>query len=186
MPRQRIYRTKRLELRALTLRDYKAWVKTHEVSKPKQDKFDADPLPVKKRTYAAFQKVVERHRRVAKKDSQYVWNIFLKKTGERIGYMDVATMIREPYQMANVGYFIFNPYRGQGYALEALRKLVAGALKDLKFHRLEIATDVDNRPSIRLAERAGLHREGIKKHYLRENGRWEDLLVFIAVPELFK
>jgi ribosomal-protein-alanine N-acetyltransferase len=88
--------------------------------------------------------------------------------------------------MANLGYYIINTYRGNGYATEALSAIVPAAFADLKFHRVEAVMDLDNRAGVALARRAGLHREGIKKHYWFQNGKWDDQLIYIATPELYK
>ena len=180
------YITKRLEIRPLALTDYQRWFDSNDLAKPPVDKFDWKPVPKEKRTRAFFRKSVLRHRRLAKSDGTYIWNIFLRKTGEVIGHLDISTIAREPYQMANLGYFLINSYRGEGYAKEAVEKIISVAFRDFKFHRLEAVIDVDNRASIRFAKKCGLHREGIKKHYWFQHGHWADQMVFIVTPELWK
>jgi [ribosomal protein S5]-alanine N-acetyltransferase len=180
------YQTKRLIIRPLKLTDYSVWLRAHQTAEPKRDKFDSAPAPLKMRSYARFRKNIARQRRHAQADLRYVWNIFLKSTGELAGFMDISTISRDPHQMANIGYYIVNIYRGNGYATEALRKLVTGAFKELKFHRFEAVIDLDNYASLKLAKKAGFYREVIKKHYWFQNGRWEDQVAFIAVPEMFK
>lgn len=180
------YKTKRLEIRPLALSDYQAWFEMHDSAEAPRNKFDWKPWPAKKRTRVVFRKAVLRHRRLAKTDTTYVWNIFLRKTGEMIGHFDISTLNRDPSQSANFGYLIINSYRGQGYAQEALEKLVPAAFRDLKFHRLEASVDLDNKASVRFTQRSGFHREGIKKHYWFQNGRWEDQLIFMTTPELWK
>lgn len=178
------YKTKRLVLRRLAKSDYAAWVFSHENYQKKQDKFDMNPLQISKRTRAVFNAAVARHAALAKRDRTYIWNVFLKKTGELVGWIDIGTVSRDPHQMANVGYFIINSYRHNGYAREAVQRIVKAAFKDLKFHRLEAVMDLDNRASILLAKKSGLQKEGIKKYYWFQNGRWEDQMVYIATPEL--
>jgi ribosomal-protein-alanine N-acetyltransferase len=182
---RKTYSTRRLLLRPLELNDFQAWVTSQERAEPARNKFDTSPVPQERRTRAVFNKSVRRQHRQSRADSVYVWNIVLKKTGELVGHMDINPIMREPYMMANLGYYIINTYRGNGYAKEALRKLISHAFKDLDLHRLEAVIDVDNKASIALAKKSGLHREGIKKHYWFQNGRWEDQLIFIATPELF-
>lgn len=179
-------KTKRLMIRPLELRDFKRWLKSQELTGEKRDKYDVVALPLKRRTYKTFKASVLRQRGSEKADRRYVWNLFLRKTGELIGFMDVKTINRDTYQMANFGYFITNHYRENGYAKEATRALVPAAFKKLGFHRLEAVIDLDNRASIALIKSSGFYREGIKKHYWFQNGRWEDQVVYIATPELWK
>ena len=184
--KRKTYRSRRLVIRPLKLADFETWLRSQELAKPSRGKFDADSLPLERRTRANFNKAVRRQQRQARNDSVYVWNVFLKKTGELIGHLDINPIAREPYQMANLGYRILNNYWGQGYATEAVRSLVSHAFKDLSLHRFEAVIDLDNKASIALAKACGLHREGIKKHYWYQNNRWEDQVVYIATPELFR
>lgn len=182
---RKTYRTRRLIVRPFTSRDFRVWRASFDAAKPAVDKHDISPWPLKRRTKAAFKAIVQRQLKNAKAGKVYVWHVFLKNTGEYIGRLDIATVVREPHQMANLGYYVINTYRGKGYAFEALACIVRAGLKDLRFHRLEAVIDLDNRKSIKLAKKVGLYREGIKKHYWYQNKRWEDQVVFIATPELY-
>lgn len=186
MARQKKYATKRLNLRPLTVKDFKAWCEAEARAFPPLNEWDRKPTPKRKLTYSFFKDRVQRHQLAAKEDRVYVWTIFLKETGEILGWIDIATLVRENYQIANFGYFIFNHQRGHGYVTEAARALVKAAFRDLKFHRLEAITDLHNKASIRTAKRIGFVREGVKKNYYFQNGRWEDQMVFMATPESFR
>ncbi len=185
-PKQKTYQSKRLLIRPLKLSDYSAWSQSLTQYADQPDKHDVSAVSPEKRTREFFRTRVLNQKSTANKDLAYIWNLFLKNTGELIGHVDVATIMREPYQMANLGYFIIHAHRRQGYASEALAATISGVFRDLRFHRLEAAIDVDNRASIKLARAAGLYREGIKKHYWFQNNRWEDQVIFIATPELFR
>ncbi len=132
-----------------------------------------------------FRQQVLRWRKLALEDKVWVWGVFLKKDGSALGMVNISTIRRHRYEMANIGYMILPQFRGRGFAPEALRAVIKVAFKQLKFHRLEAAIDRDNRSSIRTACKAGMYREGIKRHYWYQNGRWVDQVVFMAVPELF-
>ena len=186
MPIPKNYTTRRLSLRPLKRSDYAAWLSSQETCLPKQDKFDKDPLPVEKRTKAFFNKSVAKHVHMAKTDESYIWNVFLKRTGELIGWIDVSTIARRDLQIANLGYFVINIHRRRGYAREAVNKIIEVAFQDLQFHRLEAVTDLDNRGSVAVAKSCGLISEGIRKHYWFQNNRWEDQRVFAITPELHR
>ena len=111
--------------------------------------------------------------------------MFLRQTGEFVGWIDVSTICREPYYMANLGWFTINAYRRQGYAREATMKLISTAFGDLGFHRLEACINPLNLPSIEMALSCGLEYECVKKFYLREDGIWKNLAAYITTPELF-
>jgi ribosomal-protein-alanine N-acetyltransferase len=186
MARRKTYITRRLVIRPLRLSDHSAWLAALDACLPKQNKFDFDASIATRRLPAKFRQAVKSQNRVAKKDLSYIWNIFHRHSGELLGWIDISTIRREVYNAANFGYFIFNNQRGKGFGKEAARRMVKAGFEDLTFQRLEAATDLDNKRSIALAKSVGLFDEGIKKHYLFQNNRWQDQRIFIAVPELFR
>jgi ribosomal-protein-alanine N-acetyltransferase len=82
---------------------------------------------------------------------------------------------------ADCGVFVAPAARGAGYALEALRLLVAWAFTALGLQRVGLATLTDNDATARLAERAGFRREGVLRAYTCERGVRIDNLLFGAV-----
>jgi RimJ/RimL family protein N-acetyltransferase len=77
-----------------------------------------------------------------------------------------------------VGYMFHPAYGGQGYATEAVHRLLHLAFDDLGLRRVVARVDADNLPSARLAARIGMRQEA----HLVENewfkGRWGDELDF--------
>ncbi len=177
--------TKRLELRPFRVTDHANWRLAHELGNARTGKFDPARPSEQELSREGFRQKVQQWRKLALEDKVWVWGVFLKKDGRAVGMVNISTIRRHRYEMANIGYMIFPQYRGRGFAPEALRAVVELGFKQLGFHRLEAAIDLDNRSSIRTARKAGMDREGIKKHYWFQNGGWEDQVVYIAVPELF-
>jgi RimJ/RimL family protein N-acetyltransferase len=126
---------------------------------------------------------MKRHEKMAKDDYLYAYAAFEKKTGRLIGNFDFFVMIRDCYQMANLGYRIHNHYWSQGYGKEIATKALEIGFKDLKLNRLEAAINLDNRRSLALARSIGMRREGVKKRYLFEDNHWVDHIIFVANPE---
>ncbi|EEM16466.1 Acetyltransferase, GNAT [Bacillus pseudomycoides DSM 12442] len=65
-----------------------------------------------------------------------------------------------------------------GCGLESVRAAMDLFFDHLKFHRIELHINVDNEPSIRLAERAGFVFECTRKAFSLENGKWTDYLTY--------
>ena len=70
--------------------------------------------------------------------------------------------LRAEHRMANLGYWVRKSATGRGVATRAVQKL-------------------DNRPSMRVAEKAGAIREGIAHQRLRLHGRSQDAVVYAIV-----
>jgi RimJ/RimL family protein N-acetyltransferase len=79
-----------------------------------------------------------------------------------------------------IGYAVIGEARGRGIAGRALRLITGWALDGLGLERVELRIDLDNEASIRVAERAGYHRDGV----LRSLHFKEDLRADLAIYSL--
>ncbi len=87
--------------------------------------------------------------------------------------------------MGTIGYWMGQPYVGQGYMTAALKPLLAYAFGPLGLHRVEAACLPENQASHRLLLQSGFHQEGLARAYLKINGVWRDHLLFgIVAPGL--
>jgi RimJ/RimL family protein N-acetyltransferase len=78
-----------------------------------------------------------------------------------------------------VWYLIGEPEaRGRGYGSEAVGRLVEHLFETTAVDRIGISCDVENLPSVRLAERLGFRREGTLGGALFHHGRWHDVAVY--------
>lgn len=158
------------------MNDYRTWSNSCKIGFPKMSKWDIDP---RKPKMNSFRKTIKRHLLKARKDQTYIWAIFEKKSGFIIGLLDIHIIERDILQKANLGYRIFNNYWRQGFAHEAIKKLVKKCLIDLKLNRLEAVIDLDNIASICLMKRLNYRCEGVRKNYWYQEGRWDDQMVYI-------
>lgn len=176
-------RTRRLTLRPLKVSDYSNWYDCWVNRLESQSEWDSGPKPANKCTKAQFVKLIARHKKLAKNDDYYWFGVFEKKTGHLVGGIDIDVFVRSTHQFANFGYVIYNRYWGYGYGQEAAAAGLRIGFKQLKLNRLEAAINLHNRKSIRLVKAIGMKREGIKKRYWFENGKWVDHLIYVANPE---
>ncbi len=81
--------------------------------------------------------------------------------------------------VSEVGYWIAVSARGQGLATRAVRLLIAWAFDGLGDGRVELMAAPENLASCRVAEKAGLRREGLLRgrEATREGGR-RDLVIY--------
>ena len=77
-------------------------------------------------------------------------------------------------RMAYIGYTLAHDAWGQGFAREAVQKLLDYLFKVLDLHRVVADCDVENAPSIRLLERLGFRREAhyIDSFWLDKKNAW--------------
>ncbi len=97
----------------------------------------------------------------------------LKSTGEMIGDCAFHRLAEDPYQ-AEIGFTLARPFQGQGYATEAVERLLAYLFGELELHRVRANCDPQNGASARLLQRVGMRHEGRCVESLWFKGRWAD------------
>jgi RimJ/RimL family protein N-acetyltransferase len=86
-----------------------------------------------------------------------------------------------------IGYWIRTGFTMQGYATEAVRGIVAFAFEDLSAQRVEIRCASENRPSARVADRAGFRLEGeLRSAEVDAQGNPRNVLVFSMIREEYE
>ena len=81
-----------------------------------------------------------------------------KASGTLLGDCGFYTLTHAPRQ-AEIGYTLARSFQRQGYAAEAVTRLLDYLFDDLDLHLVRANCDVDNLASIRLLERLGFRRE---------------------------
>lgn len=90
------------------------------------------------------------------------------------------------YQWAMMGYSIHNQHWKNGYGVESVKAALPLFFNGLQFHRIELHIHIDNKPSIRLAERAGFSFECTREAFSMGNGKWADFLIYYKNNETNK
>lgn len=103
-------------------------------------------------------------------------------TAELVGDVVLFWHSRE-HRGGEVGYVLNPEFGGQGYASEAVRRLLGLAFDDLGLHRVVARIDARNEASARLARRLGMRQEA----YLVRNewfkGEWTDELDYALLED---
>lgn len=78
----------------------------------------------------------------------------------------------------------FNEWRN-GYATEALSRVLDFGFAELKLHRIEAGCAVENIASVKVLENAGMTREGMKRKVLPIRNEWVDAYSYGILREEF-
>ena len=81
----------------------------------------------------------------------------------------------------DLGYALDSAYQGQGFMIEAVKRVLTMGFDRLKLHRILATADVDNEPSWRLLERVGMTREGHLRGDKLVRGRWRDSYLYAVL-----
>ena len=110
-------------------------------------------------------------------DMCFQFAIFLTCEKRLIGDMGIIFTNHDNKQ-AEIGCTLNKDYKAQGYATEALNRMVRFLFGTLNKHRIIASVDPRNIASIRLLERLGFRKEAHfkKSYYLR--GEWVDDIIY--------
>lgn len=103
-----------------------------------------------------------------------------KSTGKMIGTIGLVSINLE-HSLAEVGYSFAPKSWGQGYATEALKKLIDYSFNTLRLHRLEAQCDSRNTHSANVLKKCGFQLEGLMKQRLYVKGEYADILFYALV-----
>jgi len=168
--------SKRLLLRPYKASDYKGWLAGNMALKPKQNPWDIPPPPPEKCSKEIFDKRVKDMQKSAQLRSTYNFGVFDRHTGLWLG--EIGLFIISPkIRSANLGYWVLNNHWGNGYAPEAALLAFKIAFEQLDLKRVEASCELKNKSSAKVALKAGMFEEGMRRKYPIPTGM-KDLYVF--------
>jgi len=86
---------------------------------------------------------------------------------------DVAFhLLAEDFHQAEIGFTLAAPYQGQGFAREAVGRLLGFLFNDLRLHRVTAGCDTRNERSYRLMEHLGMRREAYFLESFQQQDAW--------------
>ena len=103
----------------------------------------------------------------------YIFCIKLIDTNQFVGLIALI-LGKLNFKIAEVWYKIHPVCWRQGYASEALGKLLEFGFQTLGLHRIEAGCAMENIASVKVLEKVGMKREGIKRKILPIRGEWVD------------
>jgi ribosomal-protein-alanine N-acetyltransferase len=90
----------------------------------------------------------------------------------------LLSLICGDHRQAAIGWGLGVAHRGQSYATEAARALLAYGFSDLDLHRIYAKTSSRNPGSYRVMERLGMRREAELREAEFHDGAWVDVLIY--------
>ncbi len=162
--------TERLLLHEISRNDLEDIHRLH--STPEVDQYNTLGIPYSvKHTEAILQPMFEGKKQ--KPRSLFTWKILSKETDEFLGLAGYI-LSNNRSKEGEIYYKLFPKYWGRGYATEVTKRLIRFGFEKLELHRVEAGVVVENVRSVRVLEKAGMTREGIKRKNLPIRGEWAD------------
>jgi ribosomal-protein-alanine N-acetyltransferase len=101
--------------------------------------------------------------------------------GRVVGRVTMSDIVYGAFQSCNLGYWVSSAHNGRGLATAAVEEIMRVAFLDLRLHRIQAGTLLDNLASQRVLERNGFVRFGIAPEYLNIAGIWQDHAMYQAL-----
>ena len=157
-----LIKTSRLTLRAFSIQDIPAYRK--EFEKESVQKYLGGVLILKDDAKDAQNWLRNINDRLLKQKLVFTWLITQKNNpSESIGRIDLGGFTNK--KVAEVSYYIWEKYWGNGFAVEALNSVVEFGINELKLERIQSVLDRSNTASEKVLQKAGFEKEGMLKKY---------------------
>ena len=112
----------------------------------------------------------------------YMWTIRLKATKEFIGVAGFS-LSNDKFKLGEIYYKLNPKYWENGYATEVAKRLVLLGFNTFKLHKVEAGVATGNTKSIRVLEKTGMTREGLRRKILPIRGKWVDNYHYAIVED---
>jgi RimJ/RimL family protein N-acetyltransferase/nitroimidazol reductase NimA-like FMN-containing flavoprotein (pyridoxamine 5'-phosphate oxidase superfamily) len=162
--------SERLYLHEITWNDLDNLHQLHSI--PEVDKFSTIGIP---ETIADTREVIK----TAIEDKQnqirktIAWTIWTKDTNDFIGEAGI-NLSANRFKLGEVYYNLDPEYWNRGFGTEIAKTLIDFGFSDLGLHKVEAGVATDNFKSIRVLEKVGMTREGLRRKILPIRGEWKD------------
>jgi ribosomal-protein-alanine N-acetyltransferase len=169
-PNQINFETDRLIIEEITLDDLENIHLLHSI--PEVDEFNTLGIPKDiKETKKLIEPLLEGKSEFPR--GSYEWKIIEKNSKTFIG---VAGMVlsNDKFRLGEIYYKLHPKFWGQGYAAELAKRLVSLGFDDFNLHKVEAGVAVGNEKSVRVLEKTGMIREGLRRKILPIRGEWLD------------
>lgn len=162
--------TDRLYIEEITWDDAESVHAIHSI--PEVDEFNTLGLPKDlEETKNLIKSAIEDQ--TNKTRTQFAWIVRLKESKTIIG-LGGMFLTADKFNMGEIYYKLIPEHWGNGYATEIARALVNFGFNQCNLHRIEAGAAVENINSLKVLEKTGMTKEGIRRKILPIRGQWVD------------
>lgn len=171
--------TERLVLKELSWENLQEVHQLHSI--PEVDEFNTLGLPGNiEETKEIVRPEIEA--RELSPQSRYTFCIRIRENDEFIGLAGF-TLSNDKYRLGEIYYKLSPLYWGRGYATEVAKKLITHGFEKFNLHKVEAGVAFGNDRSLRVLEKVGMTREGLRRKILPIRGEWIDGYLYAIVED---
>ena len=171
--------TIRLLLKEITWDDLQTIHAIH--SRPEVDEFATLGIPRNEEDTKDYMRpYINNEGRSIKKS--YAWLVYRKEENVVVGLVGMHNSL-DRFNRGEIWYKLLPEAWGKGYATEAASRIIEFGFNELKLHRIEAGVATMNSASIKVLEKLGMRREGLKRKVLPIRGEWVDNFHYAILEE---
>lgn len=171
--------SKRLKLQEVTESDVELIYKLH--SSPEVEEYNTLGIPENREVTKKLVRLMIEAQTTEDRKS-YDWKIIRKDSGEFIGLAGIS-LLANRFKLGEIYYELFPSHWGQGFATEIAKTLIKAGFDDFYLHKVEAGVATENMRSIRVLEKSGMTREGLRRKILPIRGEWKDNYHYAIVED---
>jgi len=112
----------------------------------------------------------------------YDWKIIEKDTGEFVGMAGIVLSANR-FKLGEIYYDLLPQHWGYGYGTETAKLLIKTGFDVFHLHKVEAGVATENIRSIKVLEKSGMIREGLRRKILPIRGEWKDNYHYAIVED---
>ena len=117
-----------------------------------------------------------------KNRKSYDWKILIKNTDTFIGLAGMSLSL-DKFKLGEIYYELHPNYWGKGYGTEISKELIKTGFDKFHLHKVEAGVATENTKSIRILEKCGMTKEGLRRKILPIRGEWKDNYHYAIVED---
>lgn len=114
--------------------------------------------------------------------NHYGWIIRTREGEEFVGEAGMH-LSADSFRSGEIYYSFLPVHWNKGYATEVVKQMVRFGFNELKLHRIQAGVATENQRSIRVLEKVGMVREGLRRKILPIRGEWKDNYHYAIVED---
>ena len=148
---------------------------------PEVDEFNTLGLPKNiEETKGIIRPMIEGRTKIPQKS--YTWKITLKDTNDFVGIAGMSLSC-DKFKLGEIYYKLLPIHWGKGYATEVSKTLIKSGFEVFHLHKVEAGVSTENIKSIKVLEKSGMTREGLRRKILPIRGVWKDNYHYAIVED---
>nr|WP_321484970.1 GNAT family protein [uncultured Draconibacterium sp.] len=172
-------KTERLSLLEIEMDDLISLHRLHSI--PEVDEFNTLGIPESiKDTEKFVRQQLEAKSKIPR--SSFMWKVLLKDSGAFIGVAGFS-LSNNKFKLGEIYYKLDPAYWGKGYATELAKRLVLLGFDTFYLHKVEAGVATENIKSVKVLEKIGMTREGLRRKILPIRGEWKDNFHYAIVED---